>query len=472
MTKRLYVLLTLFLTIVTFACAHVQDPRRMNFPPIDFHPPEAERRVLDNGMVLYLLEDHELPLVDISAMIRTGSIYEPSDKIGLAGLTGHLMRTGGAGSLTGDQLDEELEFMAADIGSGVGEDSGFASLSVLKKDFDRGLRLFADVLMHPRFAEDKLALAKQQTIEGIRRRNDNPHGIASREFRKLLYGPTSPFAYEATIKTVHNIQREDIVAFHEKYYHPNQMIIGITGDFNKDEMTEKIRQTFAGWKKSDMTLPRIPPVKEVYNPSVNLVQKDLTQATVRIGHLSIRHDNPDFFALSILDDILGGEAFASRLFRDVRAEKGLAYSAGTALRPGNLDYGIFVAYCDTKTASTRQAIAAIIDNIRRIREEPVSDEELQLAKESFLNSFVFSFSDSSQIVNRQMSLEYYGLPKDFLQKYRDEVVRVTKEDLLRVGRKYLHPDGMIILTIGPADVAQQLSVFGPVNKIPLESPEG
>jgi len=468
MTKRLCVLLALLLA----ACAHVQDPRKMNFSPVDFHPPEAERRVLENGMVLYLLEDHELPLVNISAMIRTGSIYEPPDKIGLAGLTGHLMRTGGAGSLTGDQLDEELEFMAADIGSGIGEDSGSASLSVLKKDFDRGLRLFADVLMRPRFAEDKLALAKQQTIEGIRRRNDNPHGIASREFRKLLYGPTSPFAYEATIKTVRGIQREDIAAFHERYYHPNYMIIGIAGDFNKDEMTEKIRQAFAGWDKGDRTLPHVPLVKEVYNPSVNLIPRDLTQATVRIGHLSILQSNPDFFALSILDDILGGEAFASRLFKDVRAEKGLAYSAGTILRPGNLDLGAFVAYCDTKDASTGQAIAAIVENIRRIREQPVSDEELQLAKESFLNSFVFSFSDSGQIVNRQMSLEYYGLPKDFLQKYRDEVVRVTKEDLLRVGRKYLHPNGLIILVIGPPDVAQQLSVFGPVNKIPLESPEG
>lgn len=423
-------------------------------------------------MVLYLLEDHELPLVNISAMIRTGSIYEPSDMIGLAGLTGHLMRTGGAGSLTGDQLDEELEFMATDIGSGVGEDAGFASLSVLKKDFGKGLRLFADVLMHPRFAEDKLTLAKQQTIETIRRRNDSPHSIISREFRKLLYGPTHPFAHEATIKTVRSIQREDVVAFHEKYYHPNHLILGITGDFNKDEMTEKIKQAFAGWKKSDPVLPTVPPVKERYEPTVNLVQKDLTQTTIRIGHLSIRQDNPDFFALSILDDILGGEAFASRLFKDIRAEKGLAYSVGTVLRPGNLDLGVFVAYCDTKSASTQQAVVAIIANIRQIREQPVSDEELRLAKESFLNSFVFSFSNPDQIVSRGMALEYYGLPKDFLQKYRDEVVRVTKEDLLRVARKYLHPDGLIILAVGPSDVAQQLSAFGPVNEIPLASPEG
>ncbi len=423
-------------------------------------------------MVLYLLEDHELPLVNISAMIRTGAIYEPPDKIGLAGLTGHLLRTGGAGSLTGDQLDEELEFMAADIGSGVGEDAGFASLSVLKKDFDRGLRIFADVLMHPRFAEDKLTLVKQQTIETIRRRNDSPHSIISREFRKLLYGPTHPFAHEATIKTVRSIQREDMVAFHEKYYHPNHLIIGITGDFNKDEMIEKIKKAFDGWKKSDLALPPVPPVKEVYQPSVDFIEKDLTQTTLRIGHLSIRQDNPDFFALSILDDILGGEAFASRLFKDVRAEKGLAYSVGTVLKPGNLDLGAFVAYCDTKSASTQQAIAAILANIRRIREQPVSDEELQLAKDSFLNSFVFSFSSPDQIVNRQMVLEYYGLPKDFLQKYRDEVVRVTKEDLLRVAQKYLHPDGLIILAVGPSDVAQQLSAFGPVNKIPLESPEG
>jgi zinc protease len=444
----------------------------MDFPPVAFHPPEAERRVLENGMVLYLLEDHELPLVSINAMVRTGSIYDPPDKIGLAELTGGLMRTGGAGKLTGDQLDEELEFMAADIGSGVGEDAGFASLDVLKKDFDKGLTLFADVLMHPRFAEDKLTLAKQRGIEAIRRRNDSPHSIAFREFRKLLYGPTHPFAYEATIRTLRAIRRTDVVAFYEKYYHPNHLILGISGDFNKDEMTEKIRQAFAGWMKSDLILPSVPPVKESYRPSVNFIPKDLTQTTVRIGQLSIRQDNPDFFALSILDDILGGEDFSSRLFRDVRAEKGLAYSVGSILRAGNLDLGAFVAYCDTRAATSQQAIAAILANIRRVREQPVSDEELQLAKDSFLNSFVFSFSSPAQIETREMALEYYGLPKDFLQRYRDEVVRVTKEDLLRVAQKYLHPEGLIILAIGPSDVARQLSAFGTVNRIRLESPEG
>ncbi|HET6369558.1 MAG TPA: insulinase family protein, partial [Nitrospiria bacterium] len=194
------------------------DPRSMHFSPPEFHPRKAERRVLPNGMILYLMEDHELPLIDLQAMVRTGGVLNPPDKIGLAALTGSVMRTGGTSHHTGDEVDALLDQMAAYLSVGVGSDAGFASLDILKKDFDAGLSLFADILMHPAFEEEKLTVAKNNAIEMIRRKNDYPSSIASREFAKMIYGPDHPLARESTEETIRNIKRDDLVAFHERYF--------------------------------------------------------------------------------------------------------------------------------------------------------------------------------------------------------------------------------------------------------------
>ncbi len=458
-----------FASIVPSPAETNTDPRTMVFPTIQFQPPKAERVVLGNGMVLYLLEDHELPLIKIEAMIKTGSMYEPPNKIGLAGLAGSLMRTGGTRRMNGDAVDEALEFLAADISSRIGLDAGFLSLDVLAKDFDQGFELFSEILRYPAFDEKKLDLARKQTIEGIRRRNDSPASIASREFLKLVYGPAHPYAREATVKTVSFINREDLVAFHQKYYQPNSIILGITGDFRKKEMIHKIKKVFGSWKKQKMEFPPVPPVEVRYQPSVNYIDRDLTQTHLRIGHLGIRQDNPDFFALSILDDILGGKGFTSRLFQEIRTKMGLAYSVGTVLNPGNFDLGVFFAYAQTKADSTHQTISTIMEEMNRIQAEPVSDEELKQTKDSFLNSYVFSFSSTAQIVNRQVSLEYYGLPSDFLERFRDSVAKVTREDIQRVAKKYLHPDNLVLLAVGKQErFDQPLSTFGKVTTIILE----
>jgi predicted Zn-dependent peptidase len=467
---NLFALIAVSLVLVTPSSTQgTEDPRTMTFPSVQFHPPKAERAALSNGLVLYLLEDHELPLIRIEAMVKTGSIYEPPDKIGLAGLTGTVMRTGGTRRLTGDEVDEALEFLAAEVGNGIGLDAGFASLDVLAKDFDWGLDLFSEIVRYPAFEEKKLDLAKKQVMEAIRRRNDSPASIASREFMKLVYGPMHPYAREATLQTISGISREDLLAFHQKYYHPNSIIMGITGDFRKKEMIRKIKKTFGSWKKQEVKFPQVLPVEVRYNPSVNYIERDITQTHLRIGHLGIRQDNPDFFALSILDDILGGRGFTSRLFQEIRTRKGLAYSVGTALNPGNFDMGVFFAFAQTKADSTHQAISSILEEIRRIQTQPVSDEELKQAKDSFLNSYVFSFSSPAQIVSRQVSLEYYRLPVNFLETFRDYVAKVTREDIQRVAKKYLHPDGLVLLAVGKQEnFDQPLSTFGEVTTIVLE----
>jgi len=213
-------------------------------------------------------------------------------------------------------------------------------------------------------------------------------------------------------------------------------------------------------------------VNQEVHPSVNYIFKDVPQTTIRMGHLGVKRDNPDFFALSVMNDILGSGGFASRLFQEVRTRQGLAYSAGSIFQPGDFDLGIFLAYSETKSASTLRAITALLDEIKRIREEPVSDEELKQAKDSFLNSFVFSFANPTQIVTRQMRLEYLGLPEDFLDTFRDRVAQVTQKDVLRVAQKYLKPEGLIILTVGRQDdFDSPLSTLGKVHEILLEETE-
>jgi len=458
--------LLLFLSPIGLDSAGAADPRTLSFQPVEFHPPAAERVVLENGMVLYLLDDHELPLVSLNAMIRTGSVYEPADKIGLAGLTGAVMRSGGTPTISGDALDDELEFMAAGMSSTIGTDAGFASLDILSKDLDRGLALFSDMLMHPAFPQDKLDLARLQAVEGIRRRNDNPAGIASRQFARKVYGPDHPLARESTPETIGRITREDLVAFHSAYYHPDSVILTVSGDFEKKEMIEKILRAFADWPPGRPELPSLPPVRDPFRPSVNLVEKDISQTHLRIGHLGILQTDPDFFAVTILDDILGSGGFSSRLFKEVRTRQGLAYSVGSAFTPGHLEPGMFVAYAETKAPSTVQAITAIEHEIDRIRTEPVSEEELRLAKDSFLNSFVFSFSSRAQIANRQASLEYYGLPPDYLERFRDGIVAVTREGVQDVAQKHLRPDALILVAVGRPDrFDQPLSTLGKLNLI-------
>ncbi|WP_168057722.1 M16 family metallopeptidase [Candidatus Manganitrophus noduliformans] len=450
------------------AATELPDPRTMTFPAPAFQPPKPERQVLSNGMILYLLEDHELPLIRMEVIVKTGSIYEPADKISLAGLTGAIMRTGGTKRHSGDEVDEIIDQMAADLSVGIGADAGGAWLDVLKKDFDAGLALFADILMNPVFEEEKLQIAKNNAIEMIRRRNDRPSSIASREFNKQIYGADNPYGREATEETVRSIVRDDLVAFHRKYFVPNNIMIGVTGDFDKKEIIAKIEKAFAGWKKKKIDFPEVPSVVERKDGGVYAIARPITQTQIRIGHLGIKQNNPDFFAVSILDDILGGGGLTSRLFSDVRTQRGLAYSVGSVFRPGNFERGVFIAYGETRVDTTHQAISTILDHIRKIRREPVTDEELKRAKESFLNSFIFSFSSPAQIVSRKMSLEYYGLPSDFLERYRDNVAKVTKEDILRVAKKYLHPDRLVILAVGDdGKFDQPLSSLGKVTQIQL-----
>ncbi len=447
--------------------AEKEDPKTMTFPAAPFTPPRSERVTLSNGITLYFMEDHELPLIHIDAMIRTGSIYDPPEKIGLAGLTGAVMRTGGTKQHSGSEMDALLDQIAARISVGVGMEAGTASLDVLTKDFDLGLILFAETLMHPRFDEEKFTVAVNRAVEQVRRKNDHPASIARREFGKLVYGAQNPYGREVTEVTLRNISRDDLIRFHQTYFVPNHLFLGITGDFNKKEMTRAIKNAFSGWEKRKVKFPPVAPVEE-RGGGVYQITRPLTQTQIRIGHLGIKRDNPDYHALLIMDDILGGGGFTSRLFRDIRTERGLAYSIGSLFHPGYFERGMIGLYVETRAETTYQAISLLMGHVQRIRSEPVPEEELMLAKESVVNSLIFSFSDPAHIVNRQMSFAYYGIAAETLDHYREQIGKVTQQDIQRVAQEYLHPDRMTIFAVGDdGRYDQPLSLLGEVRKIDL-----
>ncbi len=445
---------------------------KLKYPKLqDVQVPQVERVTLPNGMRLFLLEDHELPLISISVRIRTGSAYEPAEKVGLASITGEVMRTGGTTAKTGDQLDEELESIAASVETGIGLNSGSASMSVLKQDLDTGLAILADVLMNPAFREDKIQLAMMQQRSMISRRNDDVGSIAGREFSKLIYGPASVYARQEEYATIDAISRDDLVAFHKKFYGPNNAMLAVWGDFDTKQMIEKIEKAFKGWQKVNLDLPEAPKVQYEFRKTVNVVRKDdVNQSNVYLGHIGGLMNDPDYFALIVMNRILGG-GFTGRLFKNVRSREGLAYSVFGAYS-ANYEYpGEFYVGCQTKSQSTVHAIRAMIKEVQKMQEAEVTDEELALAKDSFLNSFVFNFDTKGEIVNRLMTYEYFGYPADFLQKTRQSVEKVTKADVLRVAKKHLQPDKVQILAVGrPDDFDEPLSALGPVSEIDITIP--
>ena len=446
----------------------------LTFEPITFNPPVPEKRTLSNGMKIFLLEDHELPVFDISGLVKTGNIYDPADKIGLSNIFASVMRTGGTVSREPDALNEELESMAASVELSMSAEYGSVSLSTMAEDIEKGLEIFADVLRNPAFREDKLELRKQQAIEAIRRRNDNPIQLAWRNFSAILYGKDHPFGWYAEIENVESISVDDLKSYHQKYYQPDNIMLSITGDFETDTLIQQLEKVFEGWENTKIEYPNIATVENNPTPSVNHIHKDLAQTTMLIGHFGIKRtpDFPDYFALRVMNDILGEGGFTSRLMKEVREKHGLAYMVGSLMQTSYYtNPGEWFAYSQTRTDKSAEAISLIINIIRDLRENPVSDEELQRTNDSLINSFVFGFESSSQIAFQQMMLDYRGFAPDFLETFTDNIAKVTAQDVQNVAQKYLHPDALTIVTVGNQEnFDRPLSEFGEVTEIEVKQP--
>jgi zinc protease len=394
------------------------------------------------------MEDHELPLVTGTAILRTGSRWEQADKAGLADLVGSTLRSGGTQKHSADQLNEILEQRAASVETDMSQTAGSASFQTLTEDLDMVFGLFTEVLREPAFAQEKLDLAKTQIRGGIARRNDNPNSIASREFAKLIYGEESPYSRTVEYATLDNISREDLLKFYQQYFHPNNMILGIVGDFDTEKMRSLIQSQFGDWKpNSQIAKTPLPQVTQANSGGVFFVnQPQLTQSSVLVGHLGGKFDNPDYPALDVMNGVLNG--FGGRLFNELRSRQGLAYSVYGYWNP-RFDYpGTFFAGGQTRTETTVQFIKSLKTEIKRLQTQTVTTQELNKAKDSTLNSFVFNFQDPSQTLSRLMRYEYYGYPADFLFRYQKAITSTTAADVKRVAKKYLKPENLVTLVVG------------------------
>jgi zinc protease len=454
------------------ALAQVQDYKQITAPPLrPITIPEPQRVTLPNGMMVMLLEDHELPVVEAFARIRTGSRLEPADKTGLGQILGDVLRTGGTKSMTGDQLDDFLEARGARIETDIAETSGSAELWCLKQDFPQVFKAFAEVLRDPVFAEEKIAVAKNQAASGIVRRNDNPTGIMFREFGKQVYGPDSPYARTPELSTLGNVSREDLSAFHKKYFAPNRIILGVVGDFNAKEMARQVKEVFGGWPKGPEVKDAAAAYRSTTAPGVYYVQKDdMNQSDIIIGHLGIKKDNPDIFAVDVMNEAWGG-GFASRLFSNVRSKKGLAYAV-TGGVGSDYDYpGTFNTWMTTKTETTGAGIAALMEEIEALARNPLTDDEIKRAKDSILNSFIFHYDSKGKILRQQITYAYFGFPPDYLARYRQNIEKVTAAEVDRVAKKYIHKDQLAILVVGPQKGQDRpLDSFGKVTKLDITIP--
>jgi len=442
------------------------DPRTLAFAPLEFQLPKSERLQLKNGMIVYLLQDQELPIVNVTAYLNAGSIYDPADKVGLAALTGATLRSGGTSKSSPDELDRELEFMASSIESDINADHANVSLSTLTRNLERTLALFAQVLAEPAFDPGRVALARQHAIEGIRRQNDDPKAIASRELNRAIYAG-HPLGGIPTLATVNAISRDDMISFQRRYFYPANTVLAVSGDFDREKLLASLETLFAGWKNHPADFPEVPAPKEDLRAEVLHVQKEVNQSVIRMGHLGIDKNNPDLHAIKVMDYILGG-GFTSRLTREIRSNQGLAYNVDSYFETGRRFRGPFIAETETKSETTVRAINLLRSIIAGMTTAEVSEVELKLAKDAIINSFIFGFARSDVVVNQQARLEFYGYPAGYLENYRDNIARVTRQDVLRVARKYLHPDAMRLVVVGDRrKFDKPLSEFGSVREIKL-----
>jgi len=461
-----------FLLVPAPASPQAADWREIQKPPLrPFLPQQPKRIALPNGLVIFLQEDHELPLVRGFARIRGGAREEPADKVGLTAIYGQAWRTGGTTSRTGDQLDDELEARGARVESGAGLDSTTLGWDCLKDVLDQVFPVWLELLLHPEFREDKITLARNQLHTAIARRNDEAAQIASREARKLGYGNDSPYARVPEYASVAAVTRQDLLAWHKARVQPNNLILGVVGDFDSKAMEATLRKALASWPRGPLP-PRVDVPVPAARPGVYFVQKDgVTQSNIRLLHAGIRRDSPDYFAVEVMNQVFGG-GFSARLFSNIRSKKGLAYAVGGGVG-ASFDYpGLFQISMGTKSGSTAAAIDALYEEVDKLLQAPATPEELARARDSILNSFVFNFDTRQKLMAERMLYEFYGYPPDFLERYRAGIEKVTAEDVARVARQYVHKDKLALLVVGKAqDFDRPLASFGPVTTLDVTIPE-
>jgi predicted Zn-dependent peptidase len=472
----------------------VEKPSDLKFPPLKFEPPDpkAFRTVLANNLRAYIREDHSLPLVSISALINFGSIYVPKEKAGLGSLMGDTLIKGGTKTRDGSAIEERIDFLGATLsfqvgGGRMGQPSGpmaqlsertaTLSLSILSKDLDEGLGIFFDVLMNPEFREDAVMLSRARLVEQLRQANDQPSTILSREYARLLYGD-HPLTWEPTRQTYEGMTVSDLKAAHGRFFFPKNIILAASGDFDKNDLKTKINRLTAGWKNGKLALPAFSKQFPQFEPGVYFIQKAINQGYINIGHMGIEDANPDYYTVQVMNFILGGGSFTSRITTKVRSDEGLSYNQGSRFTYTWGFPGTFSGYVQTKSATVPYAISLILAEMERIRKEPVSEDEMETAVNYYLESFSDNFESLQTTLANFAALEMAGKPLDYYKTYRSKIQTVTKERVLEAANRYIHPDRMAIMIVGEWEpcnkggdkLAGPLDKFGKVHRVSLRDP--
>jgi zinc protease len=407
--------------------------------------PPVQRTVLPNHLVLLASEDHSLPFVTLQLLIDSGSRRDPSGEEGLSYLTAKGLLQGTA-KHTVNQISEELDFMGASLNSSSGRDYATLTLRVLKKDLDKGLDLFMEVLTQPIFPEEEVKREVEKTLAAIQSEEDQPDEVAEKTFLKTLF-LDSPYGHpvEGTRESVPKITRESIVRFYRSYYHPNHAILTVIGDMTDEELRGKLIPRLEKWPMGET--PKLPFLSKFEKGQKTVkINRPITQANILLGHAGVSRENPDFYALTVMNYILGGGGFASRLMAEIRNKRGLAYSVGSFFDPGKYP-GSFQIVLQTKNPSAREAVTLSLEQMERIRRELVSEKELEGAKKYLIGSFPMRLDTQGKLANFLTQVEYYGLGLDYPEKYPSLIQSITREEVLRVAKKYLHPKSYILVIV-------------------------
>jgi zinc protease len=466
-------LLALLLLAGLPAIAQVESATALRYPPLaGFEIPHPQRVELDNGLVVLILEDHELPLVEVTALVRAGSSLDPADKVGLADLAGEVLRTGGTETMPGDQLDDWLESRAAEVEVGVAPEAARVTLSSLKQDFPEALRVFSDVLRHPAFDPKKLEVERNKAVADVSRQNDEMLDILFRKFGEIVYGADSPYGRTPTYASLGAIRRDDLVAWHRQAFHPERTLIGVVGDISAEEALRGIRQAFGDWPRGTGEKPAAATWHEKVTPGIYYAEKnEFKQSGIMMGHLGVRKDDPDFYALELMNHILG-TSYASRLFVNVRGKKGLAYAVNGQVASQWDHPGLAMLFMSTKVNTTAAGIDALLEEVRNIATAPPGQEELERSRRSLLDSFVFKVDSPRKVMNQALTLELNGYPADWLSHYRAGIEAVTPAQVRDAAARHLRPQDFAIFVVGPSEGRDRpLTEFGKVTPVDISLPQ-